>query len=130
MPASSLRHLDWKVLVVALVGCYLIPAILIGTVLAAALRDVVPPHVQDGLTGILAIIAFLFPPVTGGYVAARFAPRLPWLHVAVVGVLGAVMSLLSFRATPRAMVAYALASLALAVFGGYLRLQRAGREKA
>lgn len=122
MPASSLSRLDWKVLALALVGCYLVPGILIGGVLAAALGNAVPPHVRDGVTGLLSLVSFFAPPVAGGYVAARFAPRAPWLHVLVVGVVGAVMSLVAFRATPRAMVAYGLASLALAAFGGYIRL--------
>lgn len=123
---GTLKSLDWKVIALALVACYLVPGIVIAGILAV---------IQEGLsadawkltTGVLSLIGFLVPPVSGGYLAARFAKALPWRHVIVVGVLGALLSLLAFRATPRAMVLYALASVALAAFGGYIWLQ--GRRK-
>lgn len=120
------KPLDWKLVLFALAACYLVP----GIGLAGALMGVQRIFTADVLTlftAVIAIVGFLVPPVAGGYVAARFAGSRPWRHVGVVGVLGALMSLLAFRASPRAMLLYALASVALAVFGGYVRLQ--GRRR-
>ncbi|HEY0818102.1 MAG TPA: hypothetical protein VGD46_04935 [Rhizobacter sp.] len=116
------KTLDWKVLLFVLVVAYLVP----GIVLAAALALVNRTLSADALTlmtALLAILSFAFPPVTGGYLAARHARSHAWRHVLIVGVLGALMSLLAFRVSPRAMVLYVLASIALAAFGGYIRLQ-------
>jgi lysylphosphatidylglycerol synthetase-like protein (DUF2156 family) len=122
----ALKSLDWKVVFLALLVCYLVP----GIVLAAALAVVNRTLSADALTlmtALLAIVSFAAPPVAGGYLTARYARSQPWRHVLIVGALGAVLSLLAFRATPRAMVLYVLASLALAAFGGYIRLQ--GRRR-
>ncbi|MBL0728875.1 hypothetical protein [Piscinibacter sp. HJYY11] len=116
------KPLDWKVLLFVLVVAYLVP----GIVLAAALALVNRTLSADALTlmtALLAILSFALPPVAGGYLAARHARSHAWRHVLVVGVLGALMSLLAFRVSPRAMVLYVLASIALAAFGGYVRLQ-------
>ncbi|WOB08590.1 hypothetical protein [Piscinibacter gummiphilus] len=124
---STLRSIDWKVVAFALVAAYLVP----GIVLAGLLAMVNHSLTLDALTlmtALLSIVSFLVPPVAGGYLAARFARSQAWRHVAVVGVLGALLSLLAFHASPRAMLLYVLASIALAAFGGYIRLQ--GRPKA
>lgn len=76
-----------------------------------------------------AFLALLVPPVAGGYVAARFARRLPRLQVMAVGVLGAVLSLVAFRLSPRAMVVYAVASIALAALGGFIRLRSVKQDE-
>ncbi len=123
---DTLKSLDWKVILFALVACYVVPGILIAGVLAV-IKDNLAPDVWKLTTGLLSLVGFLVPPVSGGYLAARFAKALAWRHVIVVGVLGALLSLLAFRATPRAMLLYALASVALAAFGGFIRLQ--GRPK-
>lgn len=116
------KPLDWKVLLFVLVAAYLVP----GIVLAAALALVNRTLSADALTlmtALLAILSFALPPVAGGYLAARYARCHAWRHVLVVGVLGALMSLLAFRVSARAMVLYVLASIALAAFGGFIRLQ-------
>lgn len=116
------KPLDWKPVLFALATCYVVP----GIVLAGLLIGVQRLFASDVLalfTALIAGVGFLMPPVSGGYVAARFSHSRPWRHVLVVGVLGALLSLLAFRASPRAMLFYVLASVALAVFGGYLRLQ-------
>lgn len=122
MPVA-LKSLDWKVVVFALVAAYLVPGIVLATLLAVVDRTLT----ADALTlatGLLSIVSFLLPPVAGGYLAARFAHGHAWRHVAVVGALGALLSLLAFfHATPRAMLLYGMASIALAAFGGYIRLQ-------
>jgi hypothetical protein len=125
MPDAS-TSLDWKVILFALVACYLVPGIVLAGVLAV-IKDTLSADAWKLTTGVLAMVGFLVPPVSGGYLAARFAKTLPWRHVIVVGVLGALLSLLAFRTSPRAMLFYALGSVALAVFGGYIRLQGRGR---
>lgn len=127
MPDTA-KPLDWKVVFFALVACYLVPGIVLAALVALVQRTLTADALTL-MTALLAIASFLVPPVTGGYVAARYARLNVWRHVLVVGVLGAVLSLLAFRAaTPRAMVLYVVASIALAAFGGFIRQQ--GRHKA
>jgi MFS family permease len=116
------NSLDWKLVLFALAVCYVVPGIVLAGVLAI-IKDTLSPDTWKLVTGVLAMVGFLVPPVSGGYLAARYARDRPWRHVVVVGVLGALLSLLAFRASPRAMLFYALASLALAAFGGYIRFQ-------
>lgn len=117
-----MRSLDWKVVLFALVAAYLVPGIVLAGLVAVVDRTLA----SDALTlatALLSIVSFLLPPVAGGYLAARYAHRDAWRHVLVVGVLGALLSLLAFHASPRAMLLYVLASIALAAFGGFIRLQ-------
>jgi len=130
MSKPYLRLLDWKVVFFALLGCYILPGILVGTLLATALQEAMPQAVGHPIASFLAFASFLVPPFAGGYFAARFARSLPRLHVLVVGVLGALLSLLAFRASPRAMAAYAVTSLALAALGGYMRLRSVPNDEA
>lgn len=120
--SAAFKSLDWKVVLFVLVVAYLVP----GIVLAATVAIVNRTLSADALTlmtALLAIVSFTVPPVAGGYLAARFARGQVWRHVLIVGALGALLSLLAFRASPRAMVLYVLASIALAAFGGFIRLQ-------
>lgn len=121
MPAP-LKSLDWKVIAFALVAAYLVPGIVLAGLLAVVDR-VLASDTLTLVTGLLSIVSFALPPVAGGYLAARFARGHAWWHVGVVGVLGALLSLVAFHASPRAMLLYVLASVALAAFGGYVRLQ-------
>ncbi len=130
MSKPYFRLLDWKVVFFALLACYVLPGILVGTLLATALQEAMPQSTGRAIGSFLAFVSFLIPPVAGGYFAARFARSLPRLHVLVVGVLGALLSLLAFRASPRAMAAYAVTSLALAALGGYVRLRSASKDEA
>lgn len=123
----ALKTLDWKVVAFALVAAYLVPGIVLAGLLAVVDR-VLTSDALTLATGLLSIVSFLLPPVAGGYLAARYAHDHAWRHVIVVGVLGALLSLLAFHATPRAMLLYVLASIALSAFGGYIRLQ--GHAKA
>lgn len=128
MSKSHLRLLDWKVVFFALLACYVLPGILVGTLLATALQEAMPQSLGHTIGSFLAFVSFLVPPVAGGYFSARFAPALPRLHVLVVGVLGALLSLLAFRASPRAMAAYAFTSLVLAALGGFMRLRAVPKD--
>lgn len=130
MSTPYLRLLDWKVVFFALLVCYVLPGILVGTVLAAAVQEAMPQAAAHPISSFLAFASFLVPPFAGGYFAARFARSLPRLHVLVVGVLGALVSLLAFRASPRAMAAYAATSLVLAALGGYVRMRSAPKDAA
>ena len=121
------KPLDWKVIAFALVACYVVPGIVLGGVMAV-IEDRLSHDAWKLTTGVISMVGFLVPPVSGGYVAARFAKALAWRQVIVVGVLGALLSLLAFRTTPRAMLLYALASVALAAFGGFIRLQGRPRK--
>lgn len=123
---TDLKSLDWKLVLLALVACYLVPGIVLAALVAVANHSLT----ADALTlatALLSIVSFLVPPVAGGYLAARYARSAAWRHVVVVGVMGALLSLLAFRASPRAMLLYVLASIALAAFGGYVRLQGRAR---
>lgn len=129
MSKSYLRVLDWKVVFFALLACYVLPGILVGTVLAAAVQEAMPQAAAQPIASLLAFASFLVPPIAGGYFAARFARSLPRLHVLVVGVLGALVSLLAFPASPRAMAAYAVTSVVLAALGGYVRLKSTQKDE-
>ena len=126
--STYLKHIDWKVVVLSLLACYGIPAALVGLSFVFGLQDSVPLRVGQAMVSFIAFLALLVPPVAGGYVAARFARRLPRLQVMAVGVLGGVLSLVVFRTSPRAMVAYVVASIALSAFGGFIRLRSVKQE--
>lgn len=119
---SAFKTLDWKVVLFVLVVAYVVPGIVLATALAIVNRTLTADALTL-MTALLAIVSFAVPPVAGGYLAARFAQGQMWRHVLIVGVLGALLSLLVFRASPRAMVLYVMASIALAAFGGYIRRQ-------
>jgi hypothetical protein len=118
----SERRIDWKVVGVALGVCYFVPGLVIAGLLASGIEEILAPYIGQAITTLLAYLIFLVLPIAGGYFAARFSRTNRWSHVLVVGILGAVLSLLVFRATPRAMVVYVVASVALAAFGGLILL--------
>ncbi len=122
------QRLHWKVIVRVLAICYFVPGLAAAALLAAGLQQAIVQHVGQAVAAFLGLLGLLLPPIFGGWFAARWAPALPWRHVFVVGVLGALLSMLAFRVTPRAMVVYALASVALAAFGGYIRLGGGRRD--
>jgi MFS family permease len=126
---AYLKHIDWKVVVLTLLTCYVVPTVLVSTLLAFSLQDSMAAHAGQAMASFSAFLALLVPPVAGGYVAARFARRLPRLQVMAVGVLGAVLSLVAFRLSPRAMVVYAVASIALAALGGFIRLRSVKQDE-
>ncbi|MET0334355.1 MAG: hypothetical protein ABW190_08785 [Rhizobacter sp.] len=123
---DALKPLQWKLVFFVLAACYLVPGVALATVLMGVHRFFTGDALNIA-TAVVAMTGFLVPPVSGGYVTARFASIRPWRHVLVVGALGALLSLLAFRTSPRAMVLYALASVALAAFGGFIRLQGSGK---
>jgi uncharacterized membrane protein HdeD (DUF308 family) len=122
------NRIDWRVIALVLVVCYFLPGVVIAGLIAAGFQEIVNPYVGPAITTFLAFLSFLVVPIAGGYVAARLSPARPWGHVLIVGIVGALLSLIAFRATPRAMVAYVLASVVLALFGGYIRLSAARKK--
>ncbi|HEX3138549.1 MAG TPA: hypothetical protein VHQ87_00755 [Rhizobacter sp.] len=106
----------------AIAVCYFIPGVVVAGLIAAGFEDILVPYIGQAITTFLAFLSFLVLPVAGGYFAARISRTRPWSHVLVVGVLGALLSLVAFRGPPRAMAAYIVASVALAAFGGFIRL--------
>lgn len=116
------NRIDWRVVALAIAVCYFVPGVVVAGLIAAGLQEILVPYVGEAITTFLAFLSFLVLPVAGGYFAARISRTNPWSHVFVVGILGALLSLVAFRGTPRAMVAYLLASVALAAFGGFIRL--------
>jgi hypothetical protein len=125
-----LKHIEWKLVFLALLACYVAPAFLVGTVFAVVLHEAFPSQTGQALASFVSFVALLAPSMVGGYVAARFAQHLPWLQVLAVGVLGSAFSVAFFRASPRAMVVYALACIVLAGFGGFVRLRAVRRDEA
>ena len=124
-----LKHIDWKVVLLTLLACYGVPAALVGAASALGWQHAMPSQAGQAMASFFAFLALLVPPVAAGYVAARFARQLPRLQVMAVGVLGGVLSLVVFRTSPRAMLAYIIASIALAALGGFIRLQSVKREE-
>jgi len=125
-----LRHFDWKVVLFALIGCYLLPALVFGSMAASASSESV-------LTGwamlpnvMYALAVYIGAPIAGGYFTARFAANRPKLHVLVVATLGVLLAFLSYRGSLLTMLAYAFASTLLAALGAFLRLRDQPRNEA
>jgi len=81
-----LRAIDWKVLVLGFLGCYVLPALVVGTLLIA-ISDHTGAIPNWGALAVL-LVAIIFPPLAAGYFAARFAKTLPQLHALALGLLG------------------------------------------
>lgn len=125
-----LRHFDWKVVLFALIGSYLLPALVFGSMAASASSESV-------LTGwamlpnvMYALAVYIGAPIAGGYFTARFAANRPKLHVLVVATLGVLLAFLSYRGSLLTMLAYAFASTLLAALGAFLRLRDQPRNEA
>lgn len=125
-----LRKFDWLTVLFALVACYLLPALVFGS-LAAATSS------KPELTGwalvpniLYALAVYLGAPIAAGYFTARFAANRPKLHVLVVATLGVFLACLSYRGPLLATAAYAVALLLLAALGAFLCLRGKHRNEA
>ena len=117
-----LRHLDWKVLAFALLGCYFVPWLVLGTLASAAWTSDLTWRAQ--LMTVLMLAYVLAPPFAGGYFAARYARSLPQLHVLLVSVLGfLVVAISSKTSSPAMFLGYSVAFFALAALGAFIRLR-------
>lgn len=124
------KHIDWKLAFFSILACYVAPAFLINPLLGLA-YDLVGKS-QDGqsLFSLIITVAMVIPPVAAGYFSARFARKLPRLQLFVVGVLGALLSLVFFRSSLLVMTGYALGCFALTCLGGFTRLRTVGASEA
>jgi hypothetical protein len=117
------RHFDWKVVLFALVGCYLLPAFVLGSLVALTASESLQtgwamlPQVLYGLA------IYLGAPIAGGYFTARFAANRPKLHVLAVATLGVLLACLSFRGSLLSVIGYAIISVLLAALGAFLHLR-------
>ncbi|HET7794700.1 MAG TPA: hypothetical protein VFL64_15055 [Rhizobacter sp.] len=128
--STYLKHIDWKLVIVVLLACYVLPTAVVGLLFASTLHEALSGLIGQALASFVAFFGLFLPPLASGYLAARFARQLPRLQVLAVGVLGAILSLVTFRSSPRAMAVYALACIALAALGGFIRLRGGGHDAA
>jgi len=120
---SYWRHVDWKVLLLAFVVCYLVPFQLVGIVTFAFSKS------GGGLSGVpavaVALAMFLIPPLSDGYFVARYSKQLPQFHV-LLSVTTFVGFFLITNRTWSALGSLLLcfAWFGLAGLGAFLRLRR------
>ena len=128
----ALRGIDWRLLGAVLVLCFLLPALLLGTLIAAIL----PAAREDSvslwsLSSVLLALLFLLPPVAAGLVTGRFAASAPLLHAAVAALLGWAILLLPQGASVVVAIAACAAYIALALSAATIgsRLRCHGRNE-
>lgn len=116
------KHIDWKTVAYALLGCYFLPALFFGTVTSAALGDGSSASGQT-VANFLVFCYFLLPPLAAGYFTARYAARLPQFHVALVAIIG-LLTVWATTSAPLSMyLAYSVASFAVTSLGAFVRLR-------
>lgn len=127
---KALAELDWKVLLFACLGCYVLPWLVVG-ILVSASRPYDGVDITGWRLALLGLQAFVVPviamPLAAGYFTARFCANRPHLHVLLVVSLGTV-ALLAVHRGP--MVAHAImfvASLAIAALGAFIVLRKVPR---
>ncbi len=124
---AYLRHIDWKVIFFALVACYFLPVMLIGSVTANMVGEGNSDSSQIVANVSMFLYAFL-PPFAAGYFTAKYAGRLPIIHVVIVGLIGIFIFWVGSSRPPLLYLAYGLASFAVIALGAFLRLRRGSRE--
>ena len=125
---NYLQHFDWKVVLYALIGCYAIPALVLGTLLLSTLSEPWPG--SQLLAGFLVAIYFLVPPLAGGYFTARYAHSLLQLHVLLVAALGFAVAVIFSRASVGMFAVYGLFVLACSTLGAFVWFRRKGKNAA
>jgi hypothetical protein len=120
---TYLRHIDWKLLLLGFLGCYVLPSILVGTLFMAASNL---PGAYAKWIGLAVIVcALLGPPLAAGYCAARFAKSLPQLHTLLLGLLGLSAVWVTTRANPILTFALvAIVSLGCNSLGAFVWMRR------
>jgi hypothetical protein len=124
-----LAAIDWKVLLFASVGCYVLPALFFGTLVSLAMGDGASEHGQ-WLAPMSLAAWLLLAPLAAGYLAARFARQLPQAHVALVGLIGAALCLVKLSAAPAVLCAFAVAVLSASAVGGFICLRSKAKREA
>ena len=129
MPNVS-RQFDWKVVLFAVVGCYLVPALVFGSIAASASSESVQGNWATELNVLYALAVYIGAPIAGGYFTARFAANRPKLHVLAVATAGILLACLSYRGSWLTVVAYTTASLLLAALGAFVHLRGQPQNEA
>ena len=124
---AYLRHLDWKVIFFALVACYFLPVLLIGT-MTANLAGEGRSDFSQIAAGLSVFLHAFLPPIAAGYFTAKYAARLPLIHVAIVALIGIFVFWLSSSGSLLLYVLYAAVSITVAALGAFLWLRRGSRE--
>lgn len=117
-----IRHIDWPLVTFAILGCYLLPLLLAGTVVSALLN---PERPYDGQSVVLLLmlLSIVVPPILAGGFSIRFAKELPRFHVGVIGLLGSTISVaMSSNSLGNALL-LAGAVLALTCLGEFIQLR-------
>jgi hypothetical protein len=119
--STYLRALDLKVLVLALVACFAVPWLVVGTISGLLTKDL-GSSAETAYT-LVMLAFFLLPPVLAGYFTARYSRQLPQLHVALVTALGLLSSVLWIRGLWLVYLVYGLAFVLLSALGAFIRLR-------
>jgi len=124
---SYLRALDWKVLVFALVVCYVLPEVFFGTVITTVIGDGAS-GARSSMALLLIWVSLLAAPLASGYFTARFATALPKLHVGIVALLGVAIFQFRHQSPWEVQLIASLLVIAVCALGAflYIRKERAG----
>src|SRR5664280_1834103 len=115
-----LRNIDGKVLLFASLACYVLPALLFGTLVLVALGDGTSELGQK-VAMVLLPCWLLLSPLAAGYFTARFSARLPQLHVALVGLVGVAICLAKVSGSLAVQAGFAASAFAACALGGFIR---------
>lgn len=129
---AELKSVDWKVVLLAVLGCYVAPLFLLGIVGGAFTQSDAGTSVKGWPAlwlGVLWATLFLALPLLAGYVTAKYASHRPHLHVLLVALVGVVLIFLASRGAPALRVAFSVASLAIAALGAFMFLRRKRLQK-
>lgn len=116
-----LRALDLKVLIFALVACFAIPWLVVGTL--SMLLTMETGYSGETASTLVVLAFFIVPPVLAGYFTAKYSRQLPQLHVALVTAVGLLSSVLWIRGPWLLYLAYGVAFILLSALGAFLRLR-------
>jgi hypothetical protein len=119
--------IDWKLVFIALVTCYVVPWFIVGTVLV----PMVAPEPQASSAGDLSLgllpATLLLASAAGGYVSAKFASNRPYLHTALVVVVGACALGAAVHGSTPVKVGIVATSAVMGAIGAFFVLRGAQR---
>ena len=129
---AEVKSLDWKVVGLAVVGCYVIPVALLGIVGGVFTQSDVETPIKGWPAqwiGVIWATYFLVLPFVAGYFTAKYASHRPKFHVFLVALVGVVLIFVLSRGAPVLRVAFGVAFLAMAAVGASLQLRRKRRQE-
>jgi len=125
---NRFHTLDWKVLFLALLGCYIIPWLVVGT-LVSSMVDVDVIGISGwkrALVNSYPVVCFVAMPFAAGCFTARFSKSRPRLHVLLVVLLAGLAFNTWVSSSSWAAQAFVLAlSMAAAFLGAFVALRNA-----